>query len=195
MLAEEGKEPAMKKVRIADQSLIFTSMVKPHSSTLRNKWLDYSRKEEYIQLKQELELYLQRGGILEKFFKKEGETILYWALIAAEKSKVLNFIVTNIPRQLIVEVLEKKDLSLVKSFLLKEDGIEKYKELSDDYLKNRCEKLELLLEVAPDPIKKLLESSLNDLGLGKGIKSSIIQAVNNNSSLNNDFLSSNRSFP
>lgn len=194
-MPEENKEPAVKKARIADENLIVTSAVKPHSSSLRNKWLDLSRKEEYIQLKQELELYLQRGGILEKFFQKEGETILYWALIAAEKSKVLNFIAINIPKQLIVEVLEKKDLSLVKSFLLKEDGIEKYKELNKDYLKDRCEKLQLLLEVAPEPIKKVLESSLRDLDLGKEIKFSIIQAMNNTSSLDKDLVSYSRPFP
>jgi hypothetical protein len=194
-MPEENKEPAEKKARIADENLIFTSAVKPHSSNLRNKWLDLSRKEEYIQLKQELELYLQRGGTLEKFFKKEGETILYWALIAAEKSKVLNFIVINIPKKLIVEVLEKKDLSLVKSFLLKEDGIEKYKKLNEDYLKDRCEKLQVLLEVAPEPAKKVLESSLRDLDLGKGIKFSIIQAMNNTSSLDKDLISYSRPFP
>jgi len=194
-MPEENKEPAVKKARIADENLIFTSVVKPHSSSLRNKWLDLSRKEEYIQLKQELELYLQRGGTLEKFFKKEGETILYWALIAAEKSKVLHFIVVNVPKKLIVEVLEKKDLSLVKSFLLKEDGIEKYKKLNEDYLKDRCEKLQVLLEVAPEPTKKVLESSLRDLDLGKGIKFSIIQAMNNTSSLDKDLISYSRPFP
>jgi len=172
-----NEEPPVKKVKFAlegvNENLIFTPLGKPHSSSLRKKWLDYSRKGEYELLKQEIEIYQKNGGTLKKFFEREGETILHWALVGAEQYKAMNFIVENIPNELIVEILKKKHYSLVHTFLLGENGIEKYRKLSEDDLIIRREKLKSLLSLAPQSIKEILESSLVDPNLSGGLKLSI----------------------
>lgn len=176
-------EIPVKKVKFASEAinvnLTFSSLGKPHSASFRKKWLDYSRKGEYALLKQEISLYEKKGGTIKKFFEREGETILHWALIGAEQSQSMSFIVSNIPNELILDTLEKNNYSLVRTFLLGENGIEKYRKSNEDDLKCREEKLKLLLNVAPQPIKKILEAIIVDPIFGNGLKLSIKKVMQN----------------
>ena len=153
----------------------FTPLAKkPNTAKLRIIWLRFSREQQYEQLKEELELYQKRGGTLERFFEKEGQILLKEALLSNPEH--LAFMVENVPKESIQQVLQRKNYSLLHSFLLTMTGLEEYDKFDEKELKGCIEKIQRLLNIEPN-IKEILTKSLEDKELGEKIKKSIKEAL------------------
>ena len=168
-------EPPVKKPKVSfapevKENLVFSPKTKPHSSTLRKKWFEYSRSGEYARLKQELLLYQKQGGILESFFKKEGEVLLSWALINMVNPEILNFIVNQIPMDLIKSILERDDCDLFCGFLMGKSIMEEHQQLDEEGFESFVKKIEILLKLNLITIKELLGESLDNPKLKQKIR-------------------------
>ncbi len=177
-------EPPVKKPKVSfapevKENLFFSPLLvtKPNSSKFRKKWLEHTDKEEYGQLEQELGAYQQRGGSIKEFFDKEGEVILNWALIGESSTTALDFIIQHISKELIQIKLEQDNHHLLRIFLLGKSIMEQNQQLDLEYFKNLCDKIELLLTIKPETLKKFLKESIGVLALGQQVKASIEKAI------------------
>jgi hypothetical protein len=169
----------VKFVSSTKENLVFSPMVvaKPHVSTLRKKWLEYTSKGEYEQLQLELESYQQKGGNIRAFFDKEGEVILNWALIGEPSIKALKFIIQHISKESIQIKLEQDNYSLLRVFLLGRSCQEQHQQCDSEYFKKFCDKIKLLLILKPEGIKNFLKESIENLSLGPKVQESIKKAI------------------
>lgn len=174
------EEKPAKKVKFsseAKETNFHDVLTKPHVSKLRKKWLSHSSREEYPQLQKELEIYKSQGGSLDYFFIKEGTIILSWALIDMNKAHAIKFIIENIPKQLILTILEKNNYSLIRSFLDVESSLELYKPIEQQQKQDCIEKIKLLIGLDQNAISAIFKEKSVDINIAAYIKANIIEVV------------------
>lgn len=157
----------------------FVILNKPSITKLRKEWLQHSCKNEYIQLKQKIEEYYQRGGTVESFFLKEGRLILSWALIDTANIDALNFIIEQVPKDLIKTILQENHYRLLRSFLSVENSLAEGQEINSTQVQDRIQKIKLLEHVDQVGVSMILNECLHDMYLGASIKNSIIEVYKN----------------
>lgn len=156
----EKDENVTKNVRFSDDTkdpVIFMPSAKPHFSAVRNTWIARCRKGEYEQLSRDLSSWLQRGLDLVAFFQKEGQILLDWALVSSSNAEAFCFIYKNIPQQLLKESVIKDNFYILSIFLSTEVGKQNRDLSSEQDLKNRIEKSNLLLKLGPE-IKEYVDN-------------------------------------
>lgn len=148
----------------------------PRPSRARKKWLNCCRDGNYVQLSKDLELWKQQGLTIEKIFKTEGLVLLDTAL-RTSSFEPFEFICENVPIECIQEALNQDEFHVVDIFLCVETKMRKY--LPENYksMENLAKKINLLLIIDPDGMKKFLEKSLYEDDIGEEIKVEIKQAL------------------
>lgn len=172
----ETSEKIIKQVRFADgvkNNDTYIPLAKPRTAALRKLWLQRSRKKEYEQLEKDLLSYQKKGLTVKKFFSREGDTLLDWAITNTPSAKSLEFICENIPSDLIQEKLSKGKYSLLNTFLIGEADMEEYGEIDRENLRNQLQKIRLLLMIDPEGVGAVLRESLSTGRIREEIKAGI----------------------
>lgn len=170
-----------KRVRFSEDtknSSTFITLSKPHSAAVRKSWIQRCSNEDYDQLRKDLLSWQQKGLKLVDFFRKEGLTILDWA-ISYPNAKALRFICENISQELIKDTIMKDNFYLLNKFLLVEAGLETRGLTTRERLNNRLEKAGLLLMLGPEVQQYMGEKSSGVINesLKMGIETVVRQSL------------------
>jgi len=146
-------------------------------AVIRDLWVRLSEAGQYQQLGRSLPNFQLNGEGLTNFFAKEGPYLLMWSILYQETSEPLQFICEYVPTNVLQEALRRKNYVALKGFLLGETGLEEDGLIDERKLKNRVEKINLLLKVDPEGLEAYMDSEYFKTHFAEGVQKSFQEAV------------------
>jgi hypothetical protein len=131
----------------------------PTFEQIKKKILIRFSKNEYEQLQQELQHYDLTKKDIEDLFRAKGNAILGWAVIFGQNSEALKFLVRNVPNAILKELFSENDYEMLKTFCLKEKGLEVRGFYNENSKNTQIEKFKLFLEIDAKGVLKIIETS------------------------------------
>jgi hypothetical protein len=179
MDSEQGLTKKQKLEQPEERPDLFFShqkKLKPHHISTRI--MDRFRKEEYVELKQDLFSYNLGVDFVDDFFIKHGGSILNWTVIASPSERPLKFLFENVQSEILQKILSADDCLILKNFLIGQSGLEKLKMYSSKTEATQIEKFKFLLKIDPDAVQTFMRESIEKGSVTENIRNNYAQALN-----------------
>ena len=175
---KEEKTKKILRFSPATKETVSSSVLgKPYTSTLRKLWFERCNTNKHNLFEKDLIDFEAKGLTKEKFFNKEGSTILNRAIISSISSKEFYYLCQYIPRDLIVQQLCDDDYAILRMFINGMNWL-KSNERTDD-LKEHGKKVELLLQLRSSEIENYLKAAFDGSQVQEELKGYIEQELTN----------------
>jgi len=96
------------------------------------------------------------------FFKKEGIAILNWAIICSSNPQDLEFLAEKVHKDIINEILENKDFSILSSFLGGQENMEEQGICTETEKSLMVKKIKILLAIGNDEVVGFIQKHVGD---------------------------------
>ena len=94
-----------------------------------------------------------------EFYYTMGKILLSWAINYCISSGSMEFLIKNMPRELIEEILTQNDFSMLVCFLGSQSHLDQVGSYNEEEMIN---KIKLLLDFKSSKISKAIEDNIND---------------------------------
>ena len=124
---------------------------------IKKKFLDRLNQGDF----EEIKYYLRNSNEseTEEFFRMEGYGIFFGALINASSCKPLDFLINNVPKNIVELIIKKDNFDLLGSFLGGYNLMVKYGKNDQEEDDLAISKTKLLISLKDQEIHKFIESN------------------------------------
>ncbi len=129
----------------------------PNFSKMKDQVLSYLHEGKYEEINQYLKTYMPQE--VTEFYSAKGKIILSWAINYCAKSKPMEFLISNMPRDLVEEILSKNDFSMLVCFLGSQSHLDRKGNYHEEEM---IEKIKILLNFNCSKIIKAIEDNISN---------------------------------
>ncbi len=130
---------------------------RPNFSTMKDHILSYLNEEKYEEINSYLKTYTPQE--VNEFYYAKGKILLSWAINYCAHFGPMEFLIKNMPRDLIEEILTQNDFSMLVCFLGGESYLDQ--EGSGYNAEEIIKKIKLLLDFNNSKITDAIEYNIN----------------------------------
>lgn len=130
---------------------------RPNFSKMKDQVLLYLHEGKYDETSEYLKVYMPQE--ISEFYYAKGKILLSWAINYSTNSKSMEFLIRNMPRDLVEEILSKNDFSMLVCFLGSQSHLD---QLNSYNAEEMIKKIKILLNFNCSKITQAIEDNISN---------------------------------
>lgn len=135
---------------------------------IKDQILHYLNTGEYSALIEYLNCYSPQN--IREFFSAKGEIIFSWAINYCSHSEAIEFLINNVPTDIIEKILSADNFSILTCFLLSQNLLDQQGHYSQEKKETTIQKINHLLKLKNNSINNVIAECLNKESFTSTIK-------------------------